>query len=428
MWLAPVDSAPQQEEWIELFIDTDGVFNYSDWGVEVLRRHAGNKINLLGSASPAADIEVFKPVPDRKQHKINMGLEADTLIFGTIMRNQQRKLYPDLMVAFNKYLDLCIQHKRTDLASKSYLYLHVSYPDVGWNIPDLIKEHGLGAKVLVTYICQFCNNPFISFFQDAITVCPHCNSIGGVLCNVNKGVSREQLAAILNVFDVYIQYANCEGFGMPMVEAASCGVPVMAVDYSAMSDVVRKIKGTPLKIGHTFREMDTGAYRVYPDNDACADNLFKHVMLPESLRLNKGNKARQAVEQHYDWNKIVKVWENYFDSSVPKNKQSKWDAPPEIQAFNVVIPDNLNNKEFVEFCIINIAKEPKLLNSLTYLTLVNALNYGSQQNGKMSVRFTRQHVVDFCLGRINNKNMMEKYRCGITPLLEEDYITFANSR
>ena len=42
----------------------------------------------------------------------------------------------------------------------------------------------------------------------------------------------------MNTFDLYVQYANSEGFGLPQVEAAGCGIPVASVDYSAMSSVV----------------------------------------------------------------------------------------------------------------------------------------------------------------------------------------------
>ena len=40
---------------------------------------------------------------------------------------------------------------------------------------------------------------------------------------------------------------------MPQVEAACCGVPVAAVDYSAMEDVVRHTNGYPIRIKKMFR-------------------------------------------------------------------------------------------------------------------------------------------------------------------------------
>jgi glycosyltransferase involved in cell wall biosynthesis len=60
------------------------------------------------------------------------------------------------------------------------------------------------------------------------------------LSGVNNPISEEELASIYNLFDLYIQYANSEGFGMPQLEAAQCGALVASVDYSAMSSVDKK--------------------------------------------------------------------------------------------------------------------------------------------------------------------------------------------
>ena len=93
------------------------------------------------------------------------------------------------------------------------------------------------------------------------------------MSNVHNGVSNEYLSDIVNCFDVYLQYANSEGFGLPQVEAAACGVPVMSIDYSAMSRVVRKLGGTPLKVKHLSKEMETGCLRAVPDNTYAAKKL-----------------------------------------------------------------------------------------------------------------------------------------------------------
>ena len=61
--------------------------------------------------------------------------------------------------------------------------------------------------------------------------------------SVNSGLSTKELVEIMNMFDIYVQYAICEGFGMPQVEAAACGIPIASVDYSAMNDIVHKLNG-----------------------------------------------------------------------------------------------------------------------------------------------------------------------------------------
>ena len=66
--------------------------------------------------------------------------------------------------------------------------------------------------------------------------------------NVGQGLSIPDLIKVYNLFDLYVQYAICEGFGMPQVEAAGCGVPIAAVNYSAMADVLKFTKGYPIDV------------------------------------------------------------------------------------------------------------------------------------------------------------------------------------
>ena len=103
---------------------------------------------------------------------------------------------------------------------------------------------------------------------------------------------------------------QCEGFGVPLAEVAGCGVSAMAVDYSAMSDVVRKTNGIPLKVKTFFREMETQAYRAYPDNKYAAEQIYKFLMLPKSVRKHRGYQARKGAEKYNKWDNTAKTWEN----------------------------------------------------------------------------------------------------------------------
>ena len=215
-----VDAEPQNEQWLSTYAAADVILTYQDWSGDVLVKETGGNINWQGSASPAAD-PCFQPLNDRSEIKESLGLGPDINIIGTVMRNQRRKLYPDLFQSFRYYLDVTGD-------KNTILYCHTSYPDRGWDIPYLIMKYGLSSKIYFTYVCGTCGLSYGCTFQDAKTVCPRCNGTETGLANVKRGVTPEGLAAIMNMFDVYIQYANSEGFGIPMVEAAACGVPVPA--------------------------------------------------------------------------------------------------------------------------------------------------------------------------------------------------------
>ena len=107
------------------------MFTYSDWSYDVLEKEGAGTLKLVSSASPGVDTEIFSPVKNKTAHKGAMGLEEDVKIIGTVMRNQKRKLYPDLFAAFRDYLDECERQGKKELAQKTFLYCHTSYPDVG---------------------------------------------------------------------------------------------------------------------------------------------------------------------------------------------------------------------------------------------------------------------------------------------------------
>jgi glycosyltransferase involved in cell wall biosynthesis len=359
-----VDAAPQNRQWLATYANADGVFTYSDWGLEVLREQAGDRIRLLGSAPPGADAALFTPVQDRKAHRESLGLDPDALIVGTVMRNQRRKLYPDLIDAFALFL-----RENPDLAQRTYLYLHTSYPDA-WHIPELVRDSGIAHKILFTYICRACGAVFPSFFRDGRTACLACGQAKACLPNTHHGVGRDVLAKVLNAFDCYVQYANSEGFGMPQVEAALCGLPVFATDYSAMADVVRKVKGFPIKVERFLHEAETGCRRALPDNRDFARQLAGFLRLPASVRAKHGFAAHRAARQHYDYDHTAKLWEAAIDA-LPLRED--WNSPPRLHRPAAAVPAGLTDEEAVQWGMVHVAGRPDLVNSYTALRMARDL-------------------------------------------------------
>ena len=303
-----------------------------------------------------------------------MGFDPDSQIIGTVMRNQRRKLFPDLFDSFSKFL----QSTNKD---NVYLYCHTSYPDLGWDIPKLLNQYKISSKVLFTYSCAECGHSFPNFFSDARTKCPKCGNFTASFSNVQKGVSYEYLSKVMNVFDLYIQYSNSEGFGLPQVEAAACGVPVMSVDYSAMSSVIRKLGGTPLKPKALYNELETGCDRAVPDNDNTAKQIEKFFEMQETERMMLAKNTRLNFEKYYQWDKTAKKWEDYFDSVELKPSEETWLSAPRIHHPRNGNTENMSNSEYARWLIVNVLGEPERLNTYFESRLIRDLNYAMFING-----------------------------------------------
>ena len=368
-----VDARPQARQWISTYQSADACLTYSDWAGLVLEDQSGGKINYFGSAPPSAH-PAYKPVEDKVAHKIKYGIDPSHKIIGTVMRNQRRKLYPDLFEAFRKFLN-----KSED--KRFYLYCHTSYPDLGWDIPELIIENDLSSHVLFTYICPETNKPFPSLFKGAVAQSPFTGKWGSTLSNVKNGASYEDLSNIINLFDLYTQYANCEGFGLPQVEAAACGIPVCGTDYSAMESVLRKLGGFPIRPSALYKELETGCLRAVPDNDKASELFLEFFQKSDEEISEIGETTRKNFEKYYQWHLSGNQWERIFDQFETPDIRQTWASQPRIHQ----PAPRLSEQELESFPTHNLSKwlisnvlgEPERINTFFDARMSRDLLYKS---------------------------------------------------
>jgi glycosyltransferase involved in cell wall biosynthesis len=366
-----VDAAPQARQWIATYQSADACLSYSDWSGEVLKKQSGEKIKYIGSAPPSAHSAYF-PVENKDELRSTFGLNPDDKIVGTVMRNQRRKLYPDLFKAFRILLE------KTNDDPSIKLYCHTSYPDMGWDIPELLQQYNLSSRVYFTYVCPETKKPFASFFAGAIAQSPFTGKFNSHLSNVKQGLSYEDLSKVINLFDIYVQYANSEGFGLPQVEAAACAVPVMSTDYSAMETVVRKLGGYPIKPRALYKEMETGCMRAVPDNEEAAIQLKAFLEQPKSIRRKIGFDARQNFLKHFQWDQSGKMWEDYFDSVELIAPSQSWMSPPDIATpapQDSIDISKITHQGLATWLIGEVLHQPSKINSYMMSRLVRDLMY-----------------------------------------------------
>ena len=422
VWMPTVDSMPQKQSWIEGFSKADAILCYSEFGIKTLEKDAGHLLNIKGCASPGIDPQIYKPY-DKKQMRAELGLDPNVNIIGTVMRNQKRKLFPELIKSFSKFLKTA----PPEIKDNTYLLLHTSYPEKqGWNLGYHISEEEVGGRILSTYICKQCKRWKIDFFRDSLNYCEHCKSISCTMPSVGLGLEVPDLVKIYNIMDLYVQYAICEGFGMPQVEATACGVPIASSDYSAMEDVLRWTKGYPIRIQKMYRELETNAERVFPDNDHLVEIMINHLMLSPEEKAKKSQEVREATVARYDWDDCAKVWMDYIDNYTPSKLQGKWDYPPQLYQIPESIPEGLSNEQFVEFLYYSVLNEPDSAFGYEATKLVRDLNIGAQVEHGVLEPIDRNKIFERCKNQALNKLTIEQVRTGQAGLKPESFIEVAN--
>lgn len=422
-----VDSAPQQEEWIDTFLSADSIMTYSDWGADVLSQQSRGQIKYISTVSPGVDLNVFRPrsATEKQILRHNLNLPKDAILFCSVMRNQKRKLIPELLKSFRLAIDT-LEQQNKDSGKNLYLYLHTSYPDAGWDLPELIKENRLSNRVFFSYFCKSCGMLQGGVFRGPVVICPRCMDRSMGFSSVTNGVSSEQLAAIYAACDVYIQYSICEGFGCPQTEAGASGLPIITVNYSAMCDIIKKLKAIAIEPAVFFKELETKAIRVYPDNNQLAKEICRLSTMPNPKREELGLKTRELTEQYYDWDHIAKKWEDHLDNISSKYRSNWNDAPKYMPNINITQdpPQSATADTLDQICQNNLNNSIPF-SSMHMLNLLQYADYGFNMHGINILKKDFEDIKDFCSTIIDNNNQSERVRSQQIKF-NDDFIEYAH--
>jgi FkbM family methyltransferase len=161
------------------------------------------------------DTQVFKP-GDKAAYRKTLGLPQDAFIIGMNAANKDRarKGFPEQMAAF---AGLHAAHPDTLLLIHSTPQACVSG---GVNLTSIAKNLGI---------------------QDAIRWADPYSYAAGAY-------TAADMVAWYGCLDLYSGCSYAEGFGLPLIEAQACGIPVVTTDASAMSELAGpgwKVGGEP---------------------------------------------------------------------------------------------------------------------------------------------------------------------------------------
>jgi glycosyltransferase involved in cell wall biosynthesis len=401
-FMPTVDSRPQMIDWIAQFAQCDNILTYTQFAYDLLAQY--ENINLIGKAPPAADYDIYKPLPKEKVREF-YGVDRDALIIGMVCRNQKRKLISDLLECFSKYLATA----PLTLSHRSFLYLHTSSPDQGFMLNELLKEFNLSSKVLFTYKCNSCQTHYPAFWQGEHAVCKKCGQYTLILPSTQFFLHDVELAQIYNLMDVYAQFAALGGFEIPTLEAAACGVPTFAIDFSCLEDFKNTIGSFPIKVKNYYREVETHRLYAMPDYDDFIGKLIKFLELPEVIKNKKRFEVQKLARQNYSWDRSAQAWMEIFDRTPLRDPRSTWYSQSRYRDPDINIPDGIDNVTFMKWAYANILGLPQEIGNYEYQKMLRDLNNGFIFQGRY-IPIDRNSVVQSLVQRRQFFNFWELER------------------
>lgn len=219
------------------------------------------------------DTAIFNARPqDRAGIRQALGFPEDAFLVGMVAANKTdlsfpRKGFPQAFDAFSRF-----SRKHDD----AFMYVHtMSAPPNGINLHDLQFKMGIDEER-------------IRYPDDT---------------GWHLGLyDRLYLSYVYQAFDVLLNPSWGEGFGVPIIEAQACGVPVIASRHSAMPELVETTGW--LVEGDRYYDM-SGSFSIIPSVASITEAL-------ESAYGDRGNedRARKCVQnaETYDADRVTELY------------------------------------------------------------------------------------------------------------------------
>jgi len=233
---------------------------------------------------------IFRPLDKGKCKKIWF-LDEDDFTVGIVAMNRARKMVHRMLRGYKLFKERNPDVKShlllwTDVRPRSRVYdgaLSIGVADVGVNLLPEIMNLDLGEDVIW---------PESNLYREGIP---------------DDGTDSWSMVTLYNAMDVLLLCSGGEGVGLPLLEAQSCGVPVITTNYAGAPEHVGA--GLVVPVSDYVILNTPGTRYALADLDKMADYIAK-IMNADREKLSR--RARRFAFK-FDWDRVMRYWAKFLD-------------------------------------------------------------------------------------------------------------------
>jgi hypothetical protein len=240
----------------------------SNWAAEAAYVRGFRKEQVLVTPH-GVDPETFKPMPERRAD-MRRQLGLDGFVFMSV--------------------GAMTENKGTEVLLKAFAEVVQKRPDSRLLLKGLDPLHNSRERLQR----EFAALPF-----------PVRRLLQEKVHYIGEQWSMDAMALLFQAADVYVSPYHAEGFNIPVLEAAACGLPLIvtgggATDDFVTDDFARKIKAH----WEPARFEDVLGKQLFPDLDHLID-LMQSAMDDESWRRSASSAGPRYAHENFNWDSIV---------------------------------------------------------------------------------------------------------------------------
>lgn len=266
MAITPLENAPLTISWAMLLKQLDKVFFISQLGEDEAKKADLEAEHLV----IGMDTESWRQRTNEEYTKGRemLNISPDTLVVLTVADNQERK-------NLSKAMEIVSKVKHEKKIKVKYIMVTKENSQVGWKLRDLAMFYKIPSEVMI----------------------------------FERGISFKELYSLYAISDAFLLTSKAEGLCMPVMEAMSVGVPVVATACGSLPELLGQGRGFLMRTEYSMIDPWGNEYRNFPDAESGADLLTgistdKCIDVPDEHKPSKNivKRARAYMEvRNWDW-------------------------------------------------------------------------------------------------------------------------------